>query len=243
MRDFLWVSGTIAGGIAGTVAQFAGSPNGTTAVKFLGLPSSITYQKVQSLDNDGNCPMEPYSYSAPLAPLNEEYSMILRGPIKVKQLAVYTLDSVPKHKRDSKAEAQHHRHGHGHGHGHGHQHFHERSHEKREAKENEEKRAVGDKVIVTMDGKVVSWVNNYGGGAAPSPAPAVAPVMAPAVKVPEAHLTAAMGSVTPTLAISSAAPTVDAGAGNWARQAYYNSADGTATGLTFLANNQYVEDN
>ena len=72
MRNFLWVSGAIAGSIAGTVAQFAGSPNGTVAVKFLGLPSSITYQKVQSLDNDGNCPMEPYSYSAPLAPLHEE---------------------------------------------------------------------------------------------------------------------------------------------------------------------------
>ena len=72
MRNFPWVSAALAGSIAGTVAQFAESPNGTTAVKFLGLPSSITYQKVQSLDNNGNCPMEPYSYSAALAPLQEE---------------------------------------------------------------------------------------------------------------------------------------------------------------------------
>lgn len=72
MRTFSFVGAAFAGTIAGTVAQFAGSSNGTTAVKFLGLPSSITYQKVQSLDNNGNCPMESYSYSAALAPLLEE---------------------------------------------------------------------------------------------------------------------------------------------------------------------------
>lgn len=72
MRNFPWVGAALAGSIVGTVAQFAGSSNGTTAVKFLGLPSSITYLKVQSLDNNGNCPMELYSYSAALAPLHEE---------------------------------------------------------------------------------------------------------------------------------------------------------------------------
>lgn len=163
--------------------------------------------------------------------------MILRGPIKVKQLAVYTLDNPTKRKRESGADAHHKRHGHGH------QHFHERSQQKRELQEHQEKRGVGDEVVVTMDGKVVSWQNTYGGAAAPSPQPAVAPAVAPAKKVPAGHLTAAMGSVTPTTPAPSAGPTVDAGAGNWARQAYYNAADGTATGLTFLANNQYNEDN
>lgn len=163
--------------------------------------------------------------------------MILRGPIRVKQLAVYTLDNPAKRKRDSGADAHHKRHGHGH------QHFHEHNQQRRELKEPEEKRGVGDEVVVTMGGKVVSWANSYGGAPAPSPQPAVAPAVAPAVKAPAADLTAAMGSVTPTTPAPSATPTVDAGAGNWARQAYYNAADGTATGLTFLANNQYNQDN
>ena len=67
MRNFVAVSAAIAVGIAGAAAQ-----NGTTAIRFNGIPSSSHYQKVTSLDSNGNCKLEPYSYSATLAPLDEE---------------------------------------------------------------------------------------------------------------------------------------------------------------------------
>jgi Putative TOS1-like glycosyl hydrolase (DUF2401) len=87
----------------------------------------------------------------------------------------------------------------------------------------EEKRAVGDIVIATMDGRVVSWTNQYGGSAQPNtPSPA-----APASSARQSPDPGAPKAVTPT---------TNAGNGQWGRQAYYNAEQQIADGLTFLNN-------
>ncbi|KAK5101344.1 target of Sbf [Lithohypha guttulata] len=94
-----------------------------------------------------------------------------------------------------------------HGHAHGHQ-----------------ERAVGDIVTATINGDVVTWVNTFGGP--PTDSPAAATPAAEAAKV---------ASQAPKPSPTSA-PKVNAGAGNWGRQAYYNAVEGTADGLVFLNN-------
>jgi Putative TOS1-like glycosyl hydrolase (DUF2401) len=77
-------------------------------------------------------------------------------------------------------------------------------------------------VTATIDGKVVSWTNQYDGGPKPTSAAAAGPnsgVEAPQRAAPKA-----------------ATPTMNPGNGQWGRQAYYNAEQQTADGLTFLNN-------
>ena len=147
-------------------------------------------------------------------------SAIFRGPIKLKQFAVYTQDTSSK-KRSPRQTVHHRRHGH--------QHFHEHNKEIREAAEREdvEKRAYGDLVTATIDGKVVTFTDTW---SAPDNAPAPPPAVKAAVP---------SGSGTTAAEAPKAAETVNAGAGNWARTGYYEASSGTASGITFLANNNW----
>lgn len=113
---------------------------------------------------------------------------------------------------------------------HGHQHFHARYKEIAEIQENhivEEKRGVGDIVTATINGQVVSWTNQYAG---PSTAPTPAAGAEAGAGSPANQVAAPASSyVAP-----SAQPSINAGSGNWGRQAYYNATSQTATGLVFL---------
>ena len=162
----------------------------------------------------------------------DQLSMVFRGPISIKQIAVYTEDTTHT-KRTLRPDAHH-------GH-HGHQRFHQHKRETRAKEDLEAKRAIGDEVVATIDGKVVSWKNEYAGGASsPTPAPAAPAPAPPAPKAAEAPAASNQASNAPSVAPSNA-PTVAAGTGNFARQAYYNSKSATAQGLTFLANNLWAE--
>jgi Putative TOS1-like glycosyl hydrolase (DUF2401) len=87
----------------------------------------------------------------------------------------------------------------------------------------EEKRGVGDMVTATIDGQVVSWTNSYAG-------PSTAPTPAAELESPADQVAAPVSSyVAP-----SAQPSINAGSGNWCRQAYYNATSQTAAGLVFL---------
>ena len=67
MRNSLAVGAAMVAGLSGTVASSLG-----TGIKFTGIPSSGTYQKVQSFPSANNCPMAAYSYSGSVSPLDEE---------------------------------------------------------------------------------------------------------------------------------------------------------------------------
>ena len=71
-----------------------------------------------------------------------------------------------------------------------------------------------------MGGKVVSWTNQYDGGAQPTAAAA----------------TSSAGHSANQAGPKEASPTMNAGNGQWSRQAYYNAEQQTADGLTFLNN-------
>ena len=92
---------------------------------------------------------------------------------------------------------------------------------------------------MTMNGKVVSWVNNYNGGS-PTPAPA------PALPAPEAAgaadiATSAIPSPNPPSATPFNTSTITADTGNFTRQKYYDSKNTIAQNLIFLANNLWAE--
>lgn len=122
----------------------------------------------------------------------------------LKQFAFYTPGSSGS-KRDLKPSTHQRRHGHGHLH---------------------QDRGVGDWVTATINGKVVSWINEDTGSptaTSGSGSQTVSPSPSPS-------------NITPASGSKVAAPAINAGAGNWGRQAYYNAADGTADGLVFLNN-------
>ena len=77
-----------------------------------------------------------------------------------------------------------------------------------------------------MDGKTVSWTNEYAGPGTQATSTA-------------ANNVASVGAVTPSSAsaAASAMPSMNAGSGHYGRQAYYNADNQTADGLVFLNHN------
>ena len=73
MRNFVAVSAAVVAGLSGAVADMG------VGIKFTGIPSSGTYQKVQSFSSANNCPMASYSYTGSVSPLDEEVSDYLQG--------------------------------------------------------------------------------------------------------------------------------------------------------------------
>lgn len=154
--------------------------------------------------------------------------MHFRGPTFIKQLAVYYPDSGAKVKRND--------HVHAHAHRHGQQHVH---HPKRDHALAD--RAVGDMVVATIDGQVVSWANNYAG-------PEASPNTAAAQPLPVAQTTLATSFGTPSQAPSATttsgssdpinplphAGSSSGGSEKWVRQAYFNAEAGSSDGFTFL---------
>ncbi|KAK2741035.1 target of Sbf [Myotisia sp. PD_48] len=199
---------------AGGAVQSGGNwycNNPVTSITYRNFGSSGTYNKVTGM-TDGVCTSEPYSYGGPLAPLNEELSLHFRGPVHLKKLAVYAKGSKPA-KRDVKPSFQERRAGHAHGH--------KRFHAKADAK-----RAVGDIVTATINGEVVTWINEYDGGAGSGSPPTPAPVAGNKPEIQNKN------QATHTSSARSSSPSV--GPGEWSRTAYYDAASGSADGLTFL---------
>ncbi|KAM0712423.1 hypothetical protein Q7P37_011519 [Cladosporium fusiforme] len=206
------------------------------AITYNGVGAENKYNKITKMDGDsGSCESKPFGYSGAMSPLDEEVSIHVRGPAKLKQFAVYTPGSKSDNKARRSATARRHAHAHAHAH-------------KREADAN-----VGDMVYATIDGKAVSWANDYNGQATASPDAATTP--APDVKA-QAYGGSDFGSSPSTSAASSSAASSSSSSsssgsgiiddilggssssgGDWGRQAYYNSKKGDADGLVFLNHN------
>lgn len=71
--------------------QIAGNTycNSVNMVNYKSVGFSGSYKKVTSFNDDGSCSSEDYKFNGNLAPLNEELSVHFRGPIQLKQFAVY----------------------------------------------------------------------------------------------------------------------------------------------------------
>jgi len=154
--------------------------------------------------------------------------MHFRGPAKLKQFAVYTPSGSSNTKRSATAAR---RHAHAHAHAH-----------KREAEA-----AMGDMVYATIDGKAVSWANDYSGAAATSAPVAQNKAYAGSDSSSEASTSAYSAAPSSTAAASASASSSSSGilddifgsssSGSWGRQAYYNAESGDADGLVFLNHN------
>ncbi|KAK1044229.1 target of Sbf [Friedmanniomyces endolithicus] len=176
------------------------------------------------MDTSGTCGSSPSAYSGNLSPLDQELSFHFRGPIQLKQFAVYTPSGSSSKARRSAPNERRHAHGHGHAH----------LHHARDA-------AVGDEVTATINGLVQTWVNEWSGAA--SSAPAADPSSAAAA--PTAAAPPSPGPPSPASSGSSASPSPSSGSsgsissssGGWSRQAYYDSASSTSEGLVFLNHN------
>ncbi|KAF4469995.1 hypothetical protein FALBO_3108 [Fusarium albosuccineum] len=200
-------------------------------ILYEGFAGSGTYKAVTNMGKDGQCDSEDIPYSGPLAPLDEDLSLHIRGPFNLKQFAVYNLASDNKKREIAPSP-------HVHARRHGHHHFHEQRKHKR-----------ADWVTATIDGKVVSWENTYFGPAtqaAPAAAtePAGQPAEQPASK-PKSDSTKKVTTPTqdkaktpikkPKAKGDTKSKSTAAG-GDWERTAYYNAEQQVAENIVFLGN-------
>lgn len=131
-------------------------------------------------------------------------------------MAVYTLARKSKREEEhvEEAETVHHAHGHRHIH----------AARRKERKEDNERRA--DWVTATINGKVVSWVNNWNGQAPATQAPP-----------PAGAAAAAPTAAAPAPAPAPASKDKPAASGqDWDRTSYYNANTQQAENLVFLGN-------
>ena len=231
------------------------------AIKYQSFPGHGSYNRVTGMDAaTGQCTTEKHAYSGSLSPLNEEVclalsldsqeaamltdcqlSLHIRGPTRLKKLAVYSIadEAGSPHKRqlEDVLEGDYHHHGRNR-----HANLHHSAHTRqRQARAEAEKRAVGDSVVATIDGQVVSWRNTYAGLAAVpnhvpnKPADAVG--NAPATlnsNADKGPTTAAVKEVSKASTGGQTSRTSYGGGSGWNRVAYYDAAGERADGLTFL---------
>lgn len=178
-------------------------------------------------------------------------SLHFRGPIWLRQLAVYFPNLSPNSKRSVNVK-HHDRH-------HGHQYLHRRGPKKVQHKERMlAERAVGDLVSATINGKLAFWTNEYAGstaavGQSSSVASATSSQGSAAMICPYCDNISTTTTISDSAAETSPAspstaqsPSPSDGSsqtevshdngqsGSWIRQGYYNSEEGVSDGLTFL---------
>ncbi|KAI1333556.1 TOS1 protein [Xylariaceae sp. FL0016] len=194
-------------------------PGAVKQIIYDGLDIAGSYREVSTMSNDGTCTYETKDYSGPIAPYDEGLSMHFRGPLELLNVAVYHPTSSSSKKREAAPKASHSKR-----HGHGHQHLHKKHHE-------EAKRA--DMVTAVIDGVTQTWENDWFGGATSTADSSTGYATAAAVAA-TSEKTSDDSSSSKT--DSSSSSTASIAAGDFERTAYYCADDGTADGLTFLAN-------
>ncbi|OHE97454.1 hypothetical protein CORC01_07236 [Colletotrichum orchidophilum] len=198
-------------------------------ISYLNVGGPGTYKAVSQMNEDGFCNFEDVAFSGALAPFNEELVPVFRGPMNLKQVAVYNLS--PKAKR---SPAVSHTHAHARRHGqHGHQHLH-----KKQVEEEPKEKRGEDWVVANIDNQVVSWINNYHGPTPVGPAPVV-PTPTP-TPTPSQPPVAAAAVPQPGGSKDSSPKAADSHSGSvnggYTRVGYYNADNATADGIVFLGN-------
>ncbi|CAL3972441.1 unnamed protein product [Diplocarpon coronariae] len=108
------------------------------SIKYTNVGYSGTYNEVTHMGVDGSCATQAKHHHGSLAPLNEELSLHVRGPVHIKQFAAFTPETAPS-KANKRALKRHP----------GHLNHHPRTAEKVNRAEQI--------ISGTVDGQVVSW--------------------------------------------------------------------------------------
>ncbi|KAI9680118.1 MAG: target of Sbf [Caeruleum heppii] len=255
MRNFISAGAVLAASFALVTAE--NCRNGGQQIKgnwYCSAVKAITYDNVgtpghymQVVDMDGGkCNKQKKEYSGPMSPMDEEVSLHFRGPMKLKQFAVYTPGSSQKKRSPSAAHQRRH----------GHQHFHEHQNEVREIQERAEieaiqKRACGDIVTAPINGQMQTWTNSYGCETAPTSKPVIQQKNA-ATEAPAENAAAPTGAPAAGPADGKAQKNKaqksgdangqpDTATGDWVRQGYYDAVSGHLDGLSILSRPDYSE--
>ena len=136
---------------------------------------------------------------------------------------------------------------------HGHAHFHKRETELREELQKREAAAeanakMGDMVTAMINGKPVTfpctWAECASGDSAAAPAPASSPSPTPdakvqAVELPSSSASSSSAPAVQTPSTDSSPKQSSSGGSAWSQTAYYSAEKQTASGLVFLADNQW----
>ncbi|KAI7570698.1 hypothetical protein KC343_g7509 [Hortaea werneckii] len=213
------------------------------AITYTGVGGQGSYNRITNMNPDADpgsqCSSESRGYSGNLSPLDEEVSMHFRGPLQLKQFAVYTPTSSSKRSERRSAHVRRHAHAHGHGH----------QHHGREADP-----ALGDMVTATIDGVVQTWLNNWSGQETSAPVASSSSAESSPTSTVDTHenwlphlfggghgrhgghdssdepsASSPAGPSSPSQTSSSSSSS-----GGWGRQAYYQASSNTSEGLVFL---------
>lgn len=234
MKGVAAISASVLAGVA--YAGQSGPACNAVAYDMSAHPGSVTFSTVTKYSWDmSGCAMSNNTYNSPIAPLDQGLTAVFRGPLKLKQFAVYN-EGAPSKKRSPKASPRERRH-------HNHERFHK--HRAEAGTEHVEKRACGDQIVATFSGVVGTMTEDWDcAGATPAPAaPAASTPAAPAV-----NINAAVSAAAPAPASASAAPaqasqlasgggspSSDTSSGAWNQVAYYSSSSpSSAKNVTFL---------
>ncbi|KAF2400411.1 hypothetical protein EJ06DRAFT_556723 [Trichodelitschia bisporula] len=118
--------------------------NEVKQVLYNAVGGSGSYQKVTNMDSTtGQCTQELQQFSGPMAPFDEDLSIHLRGPLKLRSFAVFK----PGEKQAEKRSVHHA----------------DKKHAFKRKHHRHIKKDVGDMVTATINGKIVSWKNSYDG--------------------------------------------------------------------------------
>ncbi|KAK4944033.1 target of Sbf [Elasticomyces elasticus] len=136
------------------------------AISYSNFGTAGQYQEVTYMGDSGRCDFSTKDYSGGMAPFDSEVSWHFRGPIRLKQFAFYSLDSTSSKSKRSYHPGPHMGR-------YAHQKIHQQQKEARNAQADSvadlEKRGV-DWTDATIDGKAVSWTNQWSGHAETSAA-------------------------------------------------------------------------
>ncbi|KAK9485299.1 putative TOS1-like glycosyl hydrolase-domain-containing protein [Lipomyces starkeyi] len=93
---------------ASSCSQISGNYycNPVTAVAYENVGFSGSYDEVTSMD-DCSCSTSPTSFSGSLAPMNQDISLHFRGPMQIKQVAVYSASSQSTTAKIKKRDGHH----------------------------------------------------------------------------------------------------------------------------------------
>ncbi|EGV64173.1 target of Sbf [Yamadazyma tenuis] len=193
----------------------------TNKITYTGIGYSGSYDKVTAMDaSSGSCSSESYSFSGNLSPLDEDLSIHFRGPIKLKQFAVYYPASSSNKKRGDDCQTTLvHKH-----------HLHKRATQVVEVTQTVYVDANGvtqtTQATSTQTSAAANVVEEDDDTTSTTSTAAASSAAAAGFSTAVASSAAAVSSA----AASSAA--VSASSGDWERSAYYSS--GSADGLVFF---------
>ncbi len=221
----------------GSLASSCSQVDGTyycseaSVIKYESIGFSGSYDKISSMDDSScSCSSSSYSFSGNLAPLDEELSVHFRGPINLKQFAVYQ-QSYSKSKRDVLLEGDVALEGfHGH-------HRHKREAEAVVTQVVEVTQTVyvnADGVTVTADAaETTSSVASTSSTYIPPSSSTEYYTSAEASSSAASAESSAASSTKSSSSAASSSTSSSSGSG-WTRSAYYDASSGTSDGLVFL---------